>query len=405
MKGKVEAGKAYVKGKVEKGKEWVKAKAKAGLEGLRALRDRMLGITFRQKFSAGGEEHEVFTRKGEPQVLYTASKKPKRSAQAVSDAKVAELDAEFKENMTQYWTIASGMTGAASDNAIIRQAGKFKSKADQLLKEIVALTRKAMDAGHGPQEHAPGIGEAAPHRMQSARLRGSEGIPHLRMESEHLVPRELISTYFSTIRESGAEVKDAEYNAMVTILMYENASKAKTTTAGTGDLASIRKMKALVVKKRQEVLAKGGSPDPGVAEPLRSAMLAELTKRGKDAAARAWAAVKAERSSVGDVRGKGADPRPNEAQIANAYNAQVDQVQDMITLRMEWLAGQNEPGTDDATAVKEQARGALRSQARQKFPTLAALEALLKRVQEPLRPKGLKSLDAVPRKNHRGSST
>ena len=61
----------------------------------------------------------------------------------------------------------------------------------------------------------------------------------------------------------------------------------------------------------------------------------------------------------------------------------------------------NEPGTGDSGPVKEQARTALARQTL-KFPNRAALDAAVKSVFDPLRSKGLKSLEAVPRRNQPG---
>ncbi|TDO47271.1 phage-related protein [Kribbella sp. VKM Ac-2527] len=336
VKGKVEAGKAYVKGKVEAGKGWVKKKAAGVTDAFRRLKDRMLGITFRESFEAGGEKHEIYSKKGAPQNIYTASKNPKPAGKAVSDPAVAQLDDEFRANMTEYYRLASTMTGTSSDRALMAEANKLWRQAKAILKKIVALTKKEMDAtGGGPGGHAPHIGEAAPHHMQQSRLRppdkGKE-VSAWRMESEHLIPRELISAFFS-ILPINAPVSNAEYDAMVTVLMYANASKEKTTTAAVGDLASIRRMKQLVREKMKALPANGRFP-PDLLERIRDDIQKEFRARGRDSVSRAAAAVVAEQKTVGDARGKGAETRPSRGEIVAAYEAQLEQVLDFLEERV-----------------------------------------------------------------------
>ena len=334
VKTKYEAGKKWVKDKFGAGKAWVKGKAEAGKQALKGLRDKLLGITFRESFQVDGESHSVFTRKGEPRVLYTASK-PKRTTEATPEAEIAALDTQFNSLMSQYWDIASQMTGGPADAQLARRAGALKSQAETTLKKIVDLTRKHLSKD-SPGRHAPNIGDKGPHRMQTSRLRpkdkGKE-VPAWRMESEHLVPRELISAYFSVLPITGAAISDAEYDAMVTILMYANASKIKTTTAAVGDLASIRAMKRDVGDRMRKAL-RSGRPISGEVAQVREHVLRQLDSRGKNAFGRASAAVVTEQQAVGDARGKGAKPRPTEDEMRAAYNAQVEQILEFWSLRL-----------------------------------------------------------------------
>jgi hypothetical protein len=336
VKAKVAAGKAWIKGKAEAGKEWGKKKAAGVTDAFRRIKERMLGITFRESFQAGGERHEIYSKKGKPQEIYTASKNPRPSGKAVSDPAVAQLDGEFRAKMSEYYRLASGMTGAPSDRVMMTEANKLWRQAKAILKNIVALTKKEMDStGGGPGGHAPHIGDAAPHRMQQSRLRPADKgkeITAWRMESEHLIPRELISAFFS-ILPINAPVSDAEYDAMVTVLMYQNASKEKTTAAAVGDLASIRKMKQLAREKMQTLPARGQFP-ASLLEQIRAEIQQEFEARGRNSVSRAAAAVVAEQQAIGDARGKGAQARPTKPELTRAYEAQFEQVLELLKERV-----------------------------------------------------------------------
>jgi hypothetical protein len=326
-----------VKGKIAAGKAWVKGKVKKVGDFFRQIRDRMLGVAVRETFDVGGEKHEVFSRKGAPYLLFTASKRPKPTGKAVSDPAVGLLDAEFKAKMGEYYRLAGTMTGADTDRPIVKQANALFREAKALLTRIVAATKKAMDAsGGGPGGHAPHIGEHAPHEMQQERLRpkdkGKE-ITAWRLESEHLIPRELISALFSVL-PINAPVKNNEYDAMVTVLMYENASKEKTTTAAVGDLASIRRMKQLVREQFKTLSPRGRLSQGGRTDEVWATVLSEFSKRARSSLGRAASAVVKEQGTVGDARGANAAPRPGSDEILAAYEAQRGQVEEMFELRL-----------------------------------------------------------------------
>jgi hypothetical protein len=130
-----------------------------------------------------------------------------------------------------------------------------------------------------------------------------------------------------------APVRDAEYNAMVTILMYADASKVKTTTAAVGDLASIRRMKQLVRGKMQ-MLPAGGRFPAALLEQIRAEIQSEFEARGRDSVSRAARAVATEQQGVGDARGKAAESRPTKDELAAAYAAQLDQVLEFLEERV-----------------------------------------------------------------------
>jgi hypothetical protein len=310
-----------------------KDKAKDKAPGEESAED-FKNVKFSVSFQVDGEAHTVFTNPGEPRILYTASD-PKPASEAVQDPEVTSLDDQFKSLMSQYWDIASQLQGTPNDTNLMSQARKLKKQAEAILQKIVTLTIADMKKD-SPGRHAPGIGQAGPHGKQTSRLRpqdkGKE-VPAWRMESEHLIPRELISAFFSILPVPGSEISNAEYKAMVTILMYADASKIKTTTGGVGDLASIHAMKSDVRDRMVKALNSGQPVSAGLAD-LGANVIKQLDERGQDSLNRAADAVVTEQGQVGDARGQGAEPRPNKSEMIAAYNAQQGQVVDFWNERL-----------------------------------------------------------------------
>ena len=222
---------------------------------------------------------------------------------------VDTLDAEFKARMSEYYSLASGMNGTANDKTIMRDANKLRNQAKALLKKIVELTKKEMDAnGGGPGRHAPHIGEAAPHSKQQERLRPidkGKAIEAWRLELAPYTARANFGVLL--ILPINSPVSDAEYNSMVTVLMYANASKEKTSAAAVGDLASISRMKT-IVREKMQTLPAGGQFPASLLEQIRTDIQAEFVARSNSSVARATAAVAAEQKGVGDARVRARKP-------------------------------------------------------------------------------------------------
>ena len=174
VKGKVDAGKKWASGKLAGAKKWFKGKAESASDWFQKQIAALKKLVFRDSFDVDGEAHSIFTEPGNPAVAYVASGKKKVSDADLGPA-LAALNDEYKAVMTDYWATISQKTGGKADKALIRQAGKLRSKGKALIKRMVAAAQKAMRQGQDPGMHAPHIGEILAHRAQGEPAPTQEG--------------------------------------------------------------------------------------------------------------------------------------------------------------------------------------------------------------------------------------
>jgi hypothetical protein len=227
VKGKIAAGKAWVKGKVEAGKQWAKGKVAAGKARLLGLRDRLLGITFRKTFEARGETHTVFTKKGKPSVLYTAST-PTPSAQAAPNAEVVRLEALFRTVMDQYIAAAAR---AEEDPAARQQASALHNQAEQIVTQLVDATKEYVQNHYEPSTgdpgvSAPGLGRVGTHGEKPSSQRDGHRTHWL--ESEHVIPFAAGKSLWRALSLYLPWRGSHEDDAQTTIMLYEKAARIKT---------------------------------------------------------------------------------------------------------------------------------------------------------------------------------
>ncbi|GAA1519870.1 hypothetical protein [Kribbella lupini] len=313
-KAKIAAGKAWVKGKAEAGKNWVKGKVAAGAAGLRGIRDRLLGITFRRTFEAGGEKHSVYTKKGKPGILYTASVEAP-SAQAAPTPAVADLEAQFRTVMDNYVATASRADG---DVAAAQQAAALKAQAEQILTQLVAAT-KAYVINHetttgDPGHPADGIGRPGLHGEKPSSLRDQNRL--LWLESEHIIPFAAGKSLWRALKLYLPWRGSHEDDAQTTIMIYERAARIKTPA----DNARSYSFQAILeASGMAEIIARGADRgelgmDTSEGERAWEAVKAHLEEIRKDAVARTVDAVQTENQMVepGATRTNG-QRRGNEA--------------------------------------------------------------------------------------------
>jgi hypothetical protein len=348
VKAKVASGKAWVKGKAEAGKAWVKKKAAAGLASGRALRDRLLGITFRRQFDAGGESHTMYTRKGAPRQLITASD-PTPSAQAAPTPTVKDLEARFRSTIDQYVATAKLLERTPNDRQLRARAESLKLEAHATFEQLVLATKVYItgagarrSGGKDPNRSAKGIGRIGRHGSKPSSERGGHRLHWL--ESEHVIPFATGKSLFRALSQYLPWRGSRTDNAQTTIMIYERAARIKTPA----DNAASYQIKALVENSGViQRIARGrlsgmvGLRDADADDALAAVAAATEAVR-KDAVARTVEAVAAENQMIepgasktnGQRRG-GEAPTPTASQIASASRSQYDSIVDLAREEVE----------------------------------------------------------------------
>jgi hypothetical protein len=205
-----------------------------------------------------------------------------------------------------------------------------KEAANQHLREI--LTRvKAASGSQTPGASAPGLGTIARHSAQQSKLQRG-GIRVWWLESEHVVPRGYVDAAFQAHREA-AVPRAAEYNAMHTILIYEQAADRKTGGA-QGDASGIS---AFASAMRDLVQAVEESAQPGAhIAVLGNTIRNLLNAYADDAVARTVEAIADENRENGAARGPTGNPEPpspTASQVHAAADAQIADIVQMLERR------------------------------------------------------------------------
>ncbi|WP_448808455.1 phage tail protein [Agromyces bauzanensis] len=341
VKAKVAAGKAWVKGKAEAGKKWVKGKVAGAGEAFRRLKDRMLGIAFRETFVVKGEKHSVYSKKGAPQVLFTAST-PQPSAQAAPTPTVKQLEAQYRATIGEYVATVRLLDGSPRDAALKTRAEGFKDQADRLFRQLVDATRAFVTTvgrkSRGePVGRAPGIGTIGFHGRKPPSNRGGHRLHWT--ESEHIMPFAVGKSVWAALRQympwRGSRADDRQ----TTIMIYERAARIKTPA----DNAMSYTIKNLLVDSRiVENIARGritgevGISDRDAVDALARIQGAVETAR-KDAVARTVDAIRAENQmkeggaakTNGERRGN-EPPNPDSGQVDAASRTQYDDIMALV---------------------------------------------------------------------------
>ena len=241
-KAKIAAGKVYVKGKVDKGKAWAKGKVAGAGAALKKLRDKMLGITFRQEFDADGEKHSVYSKKGAPNALFTASN-PLPSAQAAPSDVVKDLDRRYRATIDDYVvTVKRIDTG---DQSAKPRAEALKDQADGLFRQLVEATKAYITTkggksrGKDPNRSADGISTIGKHGNKPPSNRGGHRL--LWTESEHVIPFAVGKSVWAALEQYMPWRGSRADNQQTTIMIYERAARIKTP-ADNAMSATIKKL-------------------------------------------------------------------------------------------------------------------------------------------------------------------
>ncbi|MDR6905995.1 hypothetical protein J2X63_001681 [Agromyces sp. 3263] len=341
VKAKVAAGKAWVKGKAEAGKKWAKGKVAGAGAALRKLKDRMLGIAFRETFVADGEQHSVYSKKGAPQVLYTAST-PQPSAQAAPTPTVKDLDRRYRATIDEYVLTVKRMDDSPQDAAMKARAEVLKDQADSLFRQLVDATRAFVTTGGrksrgDPGAPAAGIGTTGVHGAKPPSNRGGHRLHWT--ESEHVIPFAVGKSVWAALRQYMPWRGSRADNRQTTIMIYERAARIKTPA----DNAMSYTVKSLLVDsgiveriQRGRVSGQVGLADRDADDALARIQGAVETAR-KDAVTRTVDAIRAENQmkegsatkTNGQRRGN-EPPSPDAGAVAAASQAQFDNIMDLV---------------------------------------------------------------------------
>ncbi|MDQ0893880.1 phage tail protein [Agromyces ramosus] len=341
VKAKVESGRAWVKGKAEAGKAWAKGKVAGAGEAIRKLKDRMLGIAFRQEFEANGEKHSVYSKKGAPELLYTAST-PQPSAQAAPTPTVRELEARYRATIRDYVATVRTLDASPQDAAAKARAEGLKDQAAALFRQLVDATtafvttsgRKSRGEPVGP---APGIGTIGMHGAKPPSNRGGHRLHWT--ESEHVIPFAVGKSVWAALKQYMPWRGSRADNRQTTIMIYERAARIKTPA----DNAMSYTIKNLLVDSRiVENISRGrvsgqvGLSDRDADDALARIQGAVETAR-KDAVSRTIDAIRAENEmkeggaakTNGERRGN-EPPSPASGLVEAAARQQYDNIMDLV---------------------------------------------------------------------------
>jgi competence ComEA-like helix-hairpin-helix protein len=312
-----------VKAKFEAGKAWAKGKARTGAEGLRAARDRMLGITWRQEFTANSERHSVYTKKRRPGQVFVASQE-QPAASAVPTARVRSLSSTF---------------------ATLAQRGEVDA-ARRVFGDLVEATKQRF-----LRQPVPGLAEDAVgpppggNKVATSGFHGEKpssnraGHPLFWLESEHVIPFALGKSLWRALRLPPPGRGEPPDKGQTTIMIYERAARFKTdpdnamSAAFRGRIEGSREVARIA---RLRTTGAVGLADKD-AEDALAWVLSFMEAARQDAVARTAAAIDTEHSMVapgasaanGARRGEGA-PKPSRGQVDDAAGAQYDQVVDFV---------------------------------------------------------------------------
>jgi Domain of unknown function (DUF4157) len=201
-----------------------------------------------------------------------------------------------------------------------------KEAANQHLPKILAAV-KAANGSQKPEASAPGLGTIARHSAQQSKLQRG-GVRVWWLESEHVIPRGFVDAAFKAHKEA-AVPRAAEYNAMHTILIYEQAADRKTG-GKDGDASSIA---AFATAAKEIVAAAEESSVPGAhlthaLNTIRNLLNAYVN----DAEKRTLEAIADENKENGASRGPKGSPEPPLPTASDVHAAADRQTEDIMAM-------------------------------------------------------------------------
>jgi hypothetical protein len=330
-----------VKAKVAAGKAWVKGKVAGAAGAFGRIKDRLLGVTFRATFEADGEKHSVYTKKGSPQNLYTASTE-QPSDQAAPTPQVKDLVARYKSIMNEYVGVTQQISGSANDAALANRAEALKDESHRVFLQIVSASKDYVTTSAGktkgdPGKGADGIGRVGSHGSKPPSLRDGHRLHW--MESEHVVPFAVGKSLWRALSLYLPWRSSREDNAQTTIMIYERAARIKTPA----DNAMSAGFKSLVTGSGiMQRIARGAiSGTAGLAGDQAASALADLSAAleavRKNAVDRTVEAVNAENtmqekgaSKTNGQRRGNEPPTPGRGAIDAASQSQCDIVMGLV---------------------------------------------------------------------------
>ena len=272
-------------------------------------------IKIHSVFDTNGEHHELNTKEGTNELIMSSHNPVLLSSHP---------DKDVRDAYTEYLKVIED-TKAKGPTA-------RKEKANQKILIIISKIKAAKMAS-APGASAPGIGDVELHKNQTSKLRKS-GIPVWFMESEHVIPRAVLSAAFEALNQIGIPAGKADYDNMHTVLIYKGAAKAKT--AGQGDLSLISAFKKNVANKRENILANPGKSTKFFSD-LAQAMDKLINDFGKDARDRTKKGISEENKQNGSLRGPQNHPElpnPDSSKVDQACNDQISEVNHYYTIRL-----------------------------------------------------------------------
>lgn len=158
--------------------------------------------------------------------------------------------------------IASEPHPAAQEKSLAKLISQFYAKPTpskaQRRRLLVSMSTILKKQGlQTPRASAPGIGEPAPYRHQTPRLRNEKLYPKVwQMTAEHVIPGDLASSLFKAL--GLPELENFEYRGLQTILIYRGAADEKTQ--GRGDTRLLSIFRSLVETREAADVAGGHEP-------------------------------------------------------------------------------------------------------------------------------------------------
>lgn len=302
--------------KVENGIRKVMEKIKSWIEKLFGKGEEEEGeelIEIHKSFETEGEPHELNTKNGKNELVMSSSNPVLLSNHPDKDVRLA-----YEEFLKA-----------------IKQAKSPTEKKEQANEKVAIIIKKikAAKMSSAPGSSAPGIGTVDMHKNQQSKLRNSK-IEVWFMESEHVIPRAMISQAFEALIMSGVKAGGADYKNMHTILIYKGAANVKTNDGGDQNLINV--FKGALQEIVQEVFKNPKYITEGLA--LMSKVVTNLLGRfAVDAKQRTNEAIIAENKLNGIYRGPENHPEPPTpaaGQVGQAYEAQKKDLNNQLNDRI-----------------------------------------------------------------------
>jgi hypothetical protein len=347
---KSKLGRAYGKGKelVKRGKQWAKKKAEAGKKWVKkkgaALKSKAaealdlfkLGTSFS---SGRGGSHRVFNSPAGSSDLMMASNESGpvvKKAKALADPKLptnTSVLAQIEASYSRYRAVAN-----AAATRTRSPKGNYAARKRVLkgfLAEFTGLLRQLKLSGE-KVGRPPGIWNVARHTSQPSRMR-EHPIKVWHMESEHIIPRGMLSSAFKALAQAGIPGGGADYGDMRTLMVYKRVAEGKTRGDG-GDWVEIGLFKEAMSVAVGNFVSGRESDQDAAAERLSGVVLSRLDEAAGQAVSRTKEEMVMEHVANGDIRGKAgttdSEPTPPENKVDEAFKGQRTDINRQLKARI-----------------------------------------------------------------------